>query len=84
MSAEHSTRAGAVAHISKKRRRPGISIASAHRRHATPVAATLSVQRASAAAAPTFDNIPRQVTPEGNVLHVSASRNPAEVERWCR
>ncbi|SDI70939.1 hypothetical protein SAMN04487926_12273 [Paraburkholderia steynii] len=79
--AEFTSRPGAVTRNLKKRKRPGINIASAHSRHKAPVAATPSEQRASAAAAPTFDDIPRQITPEGNVLRVKTNQVPAGVVR---
>ncbi len=79
--AEHTTRPEAVARNPKKRRHSGINTASAQRRHTAPLAVPPSERRASAAAAPTFDDIPRQITPEGNVLRVRASQPPAEIER---
>lgn len=79
--AAQTARPGAATRNPKKRRRPGIDTASAHRRHTVPMTVAPSEQRASAAAAPTFDYIPRQITPEGNVLRVRASQIPAGIER---
>ncbi|CAG9242117.1 hypothetical protein [Paraburkholderia caribensis] len=79
--AEHTTRPEAVARNPKKRRHSGINTASAQRRHTTRLAVPPSERRASAAAAPTFDDNPRKITPEGNVLRVRASQIPAEFER---
>ncbi|BEU27463.1 hypothetical protein PBP221_76030 (plasmid) [Paraburkholderia sp. 22B1P] len=79
--AEYTTRPEAVARNPKKPRHSGVNTASAQRRRTAPLAVPPSERRASAAAAPTFDDIPRQITPEGNVLRVRASRIPAEFER---
>lgn len=45
-----------------------------------PVSAA-PVRAASQASRPTFDDIPRQLTPEGNVLRVDGRTMRAEVER---
>ena len=60
-----------------------------HRHHIhRQIVATATVPRASSVAATrnqssrlTFDDIPRQITPEGNVLRVNGGHVGAEVER---
>ncbi len=69
-AANHDRTGGRVAHHHSPRRVVA---------HAPAPAAP--VRAASQASRPTFDDIPRQLTPEGNVLRVDGRTMRAEVER---
>ncbi|MGT2476525.1 hypothetical protein [Paraburkholderia terrae] len=58
---------------SHTRHKPGAAISGQSPAHATTMLA--------ASAAPPFDDIPRQIAPEGNVLRVSGGQERVDVER---
>jgi hypothetical protein len=83
MAAVRPKQPAVSAHRPLKRRRVSISAAKP-RHHRDAVTAGPRVPApvaASHAATPTFDDIPRQITPEGNVLRVKGGQAHAEVER---
>lgn len=70
-------------HIRKRVKRQGTAhlAVSSRRRQRGLTEAAPSGPGASAAVAPTFDAIPRQMTPEGNVLRVKGSHAAVAIER---
>ena len=79
--AKHKAKVPTRSHKLMKRRRASTRTASVRVRRSNPIAADPSGPHTAAASAPTFDDIPRRITPEGNVLRVKNIRRAAEIER---
>lgn len=89
-TAVHKKKATLSAHESAKRRHASLYVAAphVHREPGAAIPARTSVHAPAhatstpaASAAPTFDDLPRQLTPEGNVLRVKGSHGRIDVER---
>lgn len=68
-------------HKGTRRSPASLRSASVHTRHALSDAAAPVLARPTNASAPTFDKIPRQITPEGNVLRVRGGRAGVVIRR---
>jgi len=70
------------AHKASKRRRVSFAAEQHRSRHRIAVSAPASpAATASSQARPTFDEIPRQITPEGNVLRVTGGHAQVRIAR---